>query len=204
MNAGRVRYREPSPGPADDWDRGLVPNETTVIEPAVDSGREPAGRVTHVGVQLPDEAAEVVVREMHREDLPGELLHIVDGERLAILGPGDDVLEARILHDSVPASRARSGRVSAREVGRDDAMAFGGFGRFFLPRMPNDGTHTLRGNSGPSNHELRASPSDAIDPRGPNARSDRAGRNRRSHARGRPDSARRDTLESNAFFHVSF
>ena len=175
-----------------------------MIESAVDSGREPAGRVTHVGVQLPVEAAEVVVREVQRHDLLGELVHIVDGERLAILGPGDDVIEARILHDHVPASRARSGRVSAREVGRDDAMAFGGFGRFFLPRMPNDGTHTLRGNLGPFNHELRASPTDAIDPRGPNARSDRAGRNRRSHARGRPDSARRDTLQSNAFFHVSF
>ena len=96
-----------------------------MIEPAVDSGREPAGRVTHVGVQLPVEAAEVVVREVHWHDLLGELFHIVDGERLAILGPGDDVLEARILHDRVPASRARSGRVSAREVGRDDAMAFG-------------------------------------------------------------------------------
>lgn len=129
---GPDRLSRATPGPADDWDRGLVPNETTVIEPAVDSGREPAGRVTHVGVQLPDEAAEVVVREMHREDLPGELLHIVDGERLAILGPGDDVLEARILYDSVPASRARSGRVSAREVGRDDAMALAGSpGSFF-------------------------------------------------------------------------
>jgi hypothetical protein len=115
MNAGRVRYRGPPPAPRDDRDRGLVPNETMVIEPAVDSGREPAGRVTHVVVQLPDEAAELAVREVQRHDLVGELLHIVYGERLAILGPGDDVLEARILHDSVPASRARSGRVSARE-----------------------------------------------------------------------------------------
>ena len=103
-----------------------------MIESAVDSGREPAGRVTHVGVQLPVEAAEVVVREVQRHDLLGELVHIVDGERLAILGPGDDVLEARILYDSVPASRARSGRVSAREVGRDDAMALAGSpGSFF-------------------------------------------------------------------------
>ena len=60
MNAGRVRYRGPPPAPRDDRDRGLVPNETMVIEPAVDSGREPAGRVTHVVVQLPDEADEVV------------------------------------------------------------------------------------------------------------------------------------------------
>ena len=97
-----------------------------MIESAVDSGREPAGRVTHVGVQLPVEAAEVVVREVQRHDLLGELVHIVDGERLAILGPGDDVIEVRILHDHVPASRARSGRVSAREVGkgRCDGIAF--------------------------------------------------------------------------------
>ena len=94
------------------------------------SGRIGAG--THVGVELPHEAAEVCVREVLRHHVRGEPVHVVDGELLAVVGPGDDIPISLLLHEHVPAGCDRSGRESEAKVG---GMATGfvwGFVSFFL------------------------------------------------------------------------
>ena len=100
------------------------------------SGRIGAG--THVGVELPHEAAEVCVREVLRHHVRGEPVHVVDGEVLAVVGPGDDIPVSLLLQEHVPAGCGRSGRKSGAKVG---GMATGfawGFVSFFL--SPEDGS----------------------------------------------------------------
>ena len=95
-------------------------------------------RGTHVGVELPHEAAEVCVREVLRHHVRGEPVHVVDGELLAVVGPGDDIRVSLLLQEHVPAGCGRSGRKSGAKVG---GMATGfawGFVSFFL--SPEDGS----------------------------------------------------------------
>ena len=100
------------------------------------SGRIGAG--THVGVELPHEAAEVCVREVLRQHVRGEPVYVVDGELLAVIGPGDGILVSLLLQEREPAGCGRSRRASGAKVG---AMATGfmwGFEFFFL--SPEDGS----------------------------------------------------------------
>ena len=65
-------------------------------------GGETAGE-THVGVELPHEAAEVWVVEVLGQDLGAELVELVHRELLAVSHPRHDVVSLLVGHDRVAA-----------------------------------------------------------------------------------------------------
>ena len=76
-------------------------------------------RDTHVGVELPHEAAEVRVIEVRGQDLGAEVVELVHRELLAVSGPRNDVVRLRVGDDRVAAGwredercvrRAKEGR----------------------------------------------------------------------------------------------
>ena len=124
------------------------------------SGRIGAG--THVGVELPHEAAEVCVREVLRHHVRGEPVHVVDGELLAVVGPGDDIRVSLLLQEHVPAGCGRSGRESGAKVGGIGDRVCMGI-RVVYQRI-EAGTHTLCRKRGAGPKCLLSSTSVAMDP----------------------------------------
>jgi hypothetical protein len=64
---------------------------------------------TYVGVELPDERAEVAVLEVLREELAGELVGLVNRELRAFFAPRHDVFTRSVVHHVVPTSNEKGG-----------------------------------------------------------------------------------------------
>ena len=59
--------------------------------------------VTHVGVELPHERAQVAVLEVPRQELHDELVDVHDDEVLSPVGPTDDVVTRLVIHHVISA-----------------------------------------------------------------------------------------------------
>lgn len=70
------------------------------------------GEDAHVGVQLPHEAGEVVVLEVPRKYVRGQLRGAQHHERSALLGPAHDLIALGVLHQIPPARGRAQQRVS--------------------------------------------------------------------------------------------
>ena len=57
--------------------------------------------IAYIGVELADEAGEVVVFEVFREQITGEDGRVPDDKTGSIFVPGDDVINGVILHELI-------------------------------------------------------------------------------------------------------
>lgn len=58
-------------------------------------------KFTYIGVELADEAGEVVVLEVVREEVAGELRRPPDDEGGGVVSPRDDVVGGGIIHQLI-------------------------------------------------------------------------------------------------------
>lgn len=62
---------------------------------------------TDVGVELPDEAGEIVVLEVVGEEVTGELRRPPDDEGGVVVAPGDDVIGCGVVYELVSLGQER-------------------------------------------------------------------------------------------------
>lgn len=67
---------------------------------------------TYVGVELPHEAGEIVVLEVFREQISGELGRTPDDEGRSVVVPGNHVVDRRIVYELVRLREEGSGKRS--------------------------------------------------------------------------------------------